>query len=573
MEKPKKNFLRNLRLRKSRVLPTILVSVLIPIIVCVSTPFEIYMNNSSEFVFGLADFLPFCIMIMIGMISFFIVLLLLLPDNFYKVVLCLILGVATMLFVQGTYLNGNLSLSGDNLGSESTSFFKLIINLVIWVILIDSIIITATFKDKKGYVRIGTIVLSCIVIATQIMGIMVNVFTNRDTQQNEGGGLRASLTSKNLTSCAKERNIFYFVIDRFDEQYAESALEKYGNIYSELEGFTWFQDNISIYGHTFPAACNMLTGADYDVNQARETYLDNSITSYNYLTFLNENGYTVNVYGDYYYIYTGNVMPDYIANFGEGMYAVEDKLGLSINMMKLSLYRCLPFALKDALGTINSNTCNNYATSMMQGGLEEFQSSNHDMQSFLRLNSFSRVAGKQFSYIHVSGCHGAESDYSVDFETDVSLENATKNSFLIINKYLQFLKSEGLYENATIIITGDHGEPKNDYTELYDVSQTALFVKPSGVGSGKLITSLAQTSHDDIWATIFASEGLVNSQFDLGQNIFDIHVEDNRKRRYIWQSYHTEMCNEYIYEINGSGSDFNNWKMVKQNHYDIGLMA
>ena len=123
------------------------------------------------------------------------------------------------------------------------------------------------------------------------------------------------MTNKNLTTISKNKNVFYFCIDRFDEFLAESALEKYPEIYDELEGFTWFQDNVSIYGHTYPATANMLTGKTLDTSILREEFLDSVYESNNTLSVLAENGYDINIYTDEFYSFTdASVLPDYVSN-------------------------------------------------------------------------------------------------------------------------------------------------------------------------------------------------------------------------------------------------------------------
>ena len=139
-KKIKISFWEKMQSRKKRVLPAILVSLIIPFLLCVSVPFEIYCNNSSEFVFRAIDFLPYCIMFMLGIASFFVSLLLLLPNVAYKVVLYFLMGLGFMLFLQGTYLNGNLSLTGDNMAGSEITTAKIVINIIIWLVVMASFI-------------------------------------------------------------------------------------------------------------------------------------------------------------------------------------------------------------------------------------------------------------------------------------------------------------------------------------------------------------------------------------------------------------------------------------------------
>ncbi len=575
----KRSFGEVMRGRKARILPTILVSIIIPFILCISVPFEIYCNNSSEFVFGILDFLPFCLVFCVGIASALIILLLLLPNTAYKICLYLFFGLGFMFFLQGTYLNGNLSLAGDNMSSGGVSKVSIYINLGVWVLLIAGFIALAlSIKDKKGYIRLGTIVLSVIVLATQVMSITFSCINNKDAfvspemrnSSDNAVNNEVPLTTKNLTNISTSKNIFYFVIDRFDETYAESAYISDSSIYDKLEGFTWFKDNISIYGHTFPAVCNMLTGAEHKGNLYREPYLEDAYNNDNPLKELSENGYDINLYTTMYYSYTGKNMPSYISNLEAGEYSVDNSFGLSFRMVELSLFRCVPLIAKWAFKDINSSTCNSYATFTSDGEIN-YQSSNSSAYNLVDIKGFQKTDKKQFTFIHVDGTHKPESDLSSKKYTIPSVENALKNSFRIINKYIDELKQSGMYKDATVIITGDHGYSKNDLTKLTTAVQTALFVKPAGVESGVLKQSTAQTSHADIWATIHSSIGL-ESRFNVGKNVFDISETELRTRYYIWQTYQSGSMDEFIYKITGNGSEFNNWHEEVVTHYNKDVM-
>ncbi|MBQ7645864.1 MAG: hypothetical protein IJS94_01220, partial [Clostridia bacterium] len=57
------------------------------------------------------------------------------------------------------------------------------------------------------------------------------------------------LSYDSITDISKSSNVFVFIIDRFDRVFAESAFMHDPSVFSSLEGFTYFGDNISLYGH------------------------------------------------------------------------------------------------------------------------------------------------------------------------------------------------------------------------------------------------------------------------------------------------------------------------------------
>lgn len=123
------------------------------------------------------------------------------------------------------------------------------------------------------------------------------------------------VTSENLTSLSESGNVIVFILDRFDEEYAEKAFRETPEVYDELTGFTWYQDNIAMFGHTYPAVAWMLTNKPYSAAVSRSAYQASVFDGETPLKRLRDEGYTINVYTQSYYGYGNeNSLPDYFAN-------------------------------------------------------------------------------------------------------------------------------------------------------------------------------------------------------------------------------------------------------------------
>ena len=339
------------------------------------------------------------------------------------------------------------------------------------------------------------------------------------------------LSYNNITNISRTRNVFVFVIDRFDRVFAETAFLNDPAVFSELEGFTYFEDHIALYGHTYPSIAYMITGNKFN-NEIRKDYLTDTYYNASTLKELRENNYQVNVYTSTYFGYiAGNSVGKYISN------AVDSK--------KIK---------------------------------EEYKTTLDTLEEFYADAEFKYVNKKVYSFIHLEGCHDcyfgggtpAEKLKASQIEKAV---NALRRNFAIINKYIQAMKNSGVYDDATIIITGDHGSALSDTKVLDGIRTTALFVKPSGKGSGNITRSSAQVSHDNLWATIFQSEG-IEPQNDYGASIFDIPADAQMTRVYNWHMFvkdpETEKWSyiDYKYTITGSALDFANWTVTGEVKYD-----
>jgi arylsulfatase A-like enzyme len=140
--------------------------------------------------------------------------------------------------------------------------------------------------------------------------------------------------------------------------------------------------------------------------------------------------------------------------------------------------------------------------------------------------------------------------------------------------YILKLKELGLYEDATIIISGDHASLRGSDTMLLDAPGkngeaflTALFVKPSGSAGTPLQVSNAPIAQADVIPTILKSEGIQTDK-DFGRAVFDVAEDEERIRTSVFHS--CQNSNDYeeiIYRIKGSGRDLNNWTVIECGKY------
>lgn len=566
--------------RLSRIFTCVLVALALSFTIFIVAPFDMFANNLDEFNFSFSDFAgPIIILALLCTLLVF-GLLFCLPKKVYKFFLAFFLATAFLLFAQQNFLNfGMNSLPGDNLASEGPSTVLVIIDLVLWVAVYALAFTLAALKDKKGNISLIALVLALVVCVAQIVSPVFVMITNGDMFKSKFERSEQELkatTLKNYTSVKTGGNIYYFCVDRFDEEFAEDAYEDDSEVFNSLQGFTWYQDNVSYYGHTFPAVTNMLTNKEYNAEESRAEYLDKAYEGDTPLSRLNDEGYQINLYTQPYYAYAkAERLPSYVDNVLKVVKMENTSpFKLSLIMSAFSLYRGAPLLVKQLIVS-NSSDANNVVKMIGEDsdGTEYYDYSYDTKQAYFDSLEGAEPStdGKQFSFIHFSGCHDV--DYDENWgkaRLSDTIVVSVKNSLKIINNYIERLKENGLYKDATIIITGDHSRLIAGWKDISEPRRTALFVKPKGCDSGFTISS-AQTSHKDIWATIFKSEGFTDYPEEYGTPVFEIAEGENRVRKYVWHTY-AYTCDEYIYEIYGSASDFNNWKQTEHNFYDRSLI-
>ena len=560
--------------KKKRLAVTLIATFALPFILLVATPLIVFSNNINEFLFSWKDFLPLCFLFAVIICGILFSAIFFLPERAYRICLHIVIAFDLLFFIQSTYLNGSMSLSGDNMGGSPALASK-IINLIFWVLCMAGFVVLAILKDKKKYIKTVSLVLCVVVLFTQFVSALTPMLSNKNffKTKAERDGADATinyLTYKNLNKYSTTDNVYYFIIDRFDENYAEEAVSQKADFFSHLTGFTWFQDNIALYGHTFPAMAYLLTGIEYSCELDRGEYFKEVYSSNNYLQEIKNAGYDVNIYSESYYTYTSSTVPDYISNKEPCTSSLKSKFKLAWRMAELGVYVGSPLFCKSLFNNMSSSAFDNLFEFTSLEGYTGYTGINDIVLPNVEKLEFEETTNKQFNVIHIEGCHEESSNNPDNKNSSYAL--LTK-SFKIINTFIDNLKDKGLYDEATIVITGDHAAPYNHFVSVYNERRMALFFKPSQTEAESqeaLKTSKAKVEQKNIMPTIFESIG-VTSEIATANGDTSLFVTDSAERKHVWHTYVGDVT-EYIYKITGDGSNFDNWHEISKKTYNRNVM-
>ena len=609
-----------------------------PLTVCVFGPFDIYYGNMDEFRYSLADFLPLCALFALVAAVIIFASLILLRGRAYRIACGVLLSVSVLFFAQRSFMNmGVDALVGDGVGTHGADLLPLIFNTLIWVTLIGGAVVAVILLSKKHAELIETITVIAMITLIGMQGVSMFVFSltsdvwvrvdQRKQMSNADVGRTDILTFDGFDELSAEKNVVVFIVDRFDAAYYDKMLESDPEFFSGLDGFTYFSDYTSLYCRTYPAVTSILTGIDNDFSTSRIEYFDNVYSDGGHLRTLNELGYDINLYTKEYYAYeNASIMGEYVDNVtAVSGYYVKEPFLLSFDMTRLALSSYLPFIAKGAMGYMSTPDFNAHTVYELEGkdgdkDIIPYDSDLKAVYNHIENSNFATVEKKgKFTFIHLDGCHTPIS-YDENWEPDISYDSdvAIKLNFAIIYKYIEEMKRLGVYEDATIVITGDHPYAVSDYGLIGDsededesetdgedaettevesettyegadererdedgdldgekdrgVRVTAMFFKKSGDSGTSLATSTAQISQDELWNTIFESEGLLEAKDGL--SFFDIPEGEDRERRYLLQVTANALVNQLDedqiveYKITGSANDPENWEIVKRT--DVG---
>lgn len=579
----KKKFITEERL--GRIVPALLSSLTLALVVFVVAPLDIFGSNYAELDFSLKNFAFFLILGAVLTVLLFGLLMFLLPRKAYRCIFAFTLATAALFIIQQNFLNfGMNSLPGDKLPGEIPSAGEIIIDLLVWIVVYGGAFFLAIWVNIKGdkgdVIKTVSFIVSFALLASQITSpifIVINSNSKFETNILKGSGKKEKTiinTERGFNELAQKNNVFYFCIDRFDEEYAEKAYASDRGIFSELTGFTWYRDNVSNYGHTFPAVANMLTQKKYNADLKRAEFLDKVYKGGDTpLDKLNKNGYTVDIYTVKYYAFTNaGHLPQYVGNLAKATDESNERISfaLSAQLAGFSLYRAAPLVFKQFFDTGSTSDVNGIVNKKGDDGYEEWIGTNSQAETLAKNAITVGDSEKKFAFIHYDGMHDVLQP-SNPFLTSILSRNIG-----VVNSFIKALKENGLYKDATIIITGDHSRPVSDISGVLDGSgkgqprRTALFVKAAGCDEGFAVSE-APTSHEDIWATIFRSENIGYEGSGVAVNL--LSEGQSRERIYTWHTYATGSLDEYVYKINGKASVIGNWEEIGHIHLNKFLMS
>lgn len=432
---------------------------------------------------------------------------------------CLILGLSVCMYVQGAFLNLDLgTLNGETIAWH-LYWQHGIYNLLAWSAIILVIFgIHYFFRESFNGIALFTCVLLLVMQGTGLVYVMLST---------EAPEVELVCSSEEQYVVSDEENVIVFVLDAFSSEVMNRILKKNDEISAAYSDFTYYDNLSTRYIGTFPGELHILTGWDYLPELPYEENIERAWSServQQIYSTLKKNGYESYLYRTSTKHVAGNdisrIEPVFANIFNENRTDVSPK---TVKMfVQLALYRYVPHALKANFwmytGDIDSAS----------GGDSQVEGDHTFYTELLNHGLSVSSEGKRFIYYKLIGAHGP---YTMDRYGNYVPEGTTKEEqaegyLVVLQEYFNQLKELGLYDNATILITADHGNAKYPHS--------ICLVKEKGQSSDQLVRNSAPVNQSEIMPTILAALGL---PYDgLGESFYDIDPNTERERTvYTWE--------------------------------------
>lgn len=483
-------------------------------------PLEIFFGNQKDFSFRYTDFfIPILLLALLIWIAAG-ALLALLSKRIEQLAAGLILGIGVASYIQNMFLNIKLSEDdGSPMRWEELGNFP-IIDLIIWIVILFGFLGAAIFL-KKQWKPISMAVAGFLSVI-QLVAVLSLILTAKSGQQAGG---EVQMSGKEQFQVAKDDNIIVFVLDTYGTEQLETALEEYPDMLEGLEDFTYYNNADCHYYCTFPSMTHMLTGAEFDFNTSSEEWLSQSWQSERAEKFYNtlkEDGYLCNLYsGETGYVYGDLQNLEGKFDNIRHMESVVDKKQLVKLMAKMSIYRYTPYVVKPYFEVLTLEF-DSLVSYMEDEGIIDDNATFYQKLTSRGLTD-SLESNQALIIQHLFGTHKPYTlDENAGLVEEAEVSQTARGLFVIIDEYLSQLKQLGVYDDATIIITADHGSWWDGDT------QPIMFLKQKGEQHDIMQINSSPVSADDFQATILAILGEDTSEY--GTSIFEWHEGDTRER-------------------------------------------
>ena len=575
------------RFCKKNILSALGISAALALTVFLFSPADIYLSSQRDFQVGfftmllpmmgisLAAFAVFMLIFMLGLI---------INKKLFNTMVCLAAGLELAFYVQMFFMNGRVeqlmgSASGFKRDDVLDTLNFVIFYIIMFIPLIVYFFVDQKKKDLKRFFNIRLAgIASCVVIAMQIAG-NVSLAVKNGVKSVDDNQYTSYFSYENALSLSKEKNVIVFLTDALDGVYMDEAIERYPDLETELEGFTYYRNNISCYPGTFPMVIQMLTGLEYDGEPALE-YADKAWEGESVPQILKRNGFNVNLYLDNAATFEtfeqveglcDNICIDADCSFDVNYYRHNENGefdGVMPSMTILSAVKLSPYMMKSFFFEKLSSDFQGNMVLLNADKIPERMDPYVNPASDVKFNKYlmdneldSDNPSPVFSFIHFSGTHNASPEISRIYSQSKGEDiiDTARGDFQIIFNYIEKMKAAGVYDDSTILILGDHGAGRwmKKEGKIDEPYMTALLVKKAGSRGPLEYDDKSELSNYYFTASILEYAGLDHAKF--GESYNDIIENDMHKPRYIHLYMRT---NSYLFEVTDNARDIKNWKLL-----------
>jgi hypothetical protein len=456
---------------------------------------DLYCHNAGEFTFRLTTILPWLFFVWMSLLLAVVgPQLLVLRWKYFSVVNAAYMAFGAAIWVQCMCLSDMFpDISFFDPDTRETFYFFAFFNIALFLGLLG----VAIWKNQ--WVSRYAWKLSSIVILAQLLPVAHQAMTYAEPEYNY---FEYTINEDREFTFASRENVVVLVLDCMSESLFKKALHDYPELHESLRDFTCFDRMESPVPRTMYAVPAMLSGMNYegkiDEDGAEEhyRYLLRAMHSPGSLPVnFKKSGYRCEEYP--YILQTISYSPELLDNVEPRR---EHKQSVDYFADTLVL-KIIPFFVRPLVFDSYLSLTDRFITP--HKGLIVNADQAHDAVFFRRLKSEFRLGDfeKGFKYLHLQGAHKPiKTDENIDLNQNTDAVRQLRGALRIVETLLEKMKDAKIYEDAVIVVTGDH-------SEQYTPEVATLIKRPGDHGAG-LRMNAVPCQIADIAGTVLAAKAL-----------------------------------------------------------------
>lgn len=361
-------------------------------------------------------------------------------------------------YIQGNYINPNYGLLDGTVINWSNYTTYGLIDTILWVTILVAAIFLAV---KETGVMVNVIKgVSVFLIGVQVLTLAtVGVLSlNQEDVDDEGD---YELTTDGMFDFSADSNVIVFLADAYDTDFFTKLIVEKPELFADWDGFVYYPDFVGSYTKTCMSVPFIFTGVPYKNDITLKEYEQTICADTPFFNVLSENEYDICLYTDDRKFAHDPTMKKISNFYRTDIVRVTDLLGLLKDYYKLSAFRYAPHILKPYLVT-DTATFSKYKGVV---GDDKEVYKNNDNFAFLDYINQKEVTTqnqkKAFRFYHVAGAHypiTMDENLNCVEENTITVYQQAEGVVVYFSELIRSLKEKGIYDNATIIFTADHGK-------------------------------------------------------------------------------------------------------------------
>ncbi len=469
----------------------------------------VFAGNRTEFDHGLLDLAPVFVLVSTGLVLGLATLSFILPKRFHHRAVAVFTAAGLLFFVQSNFLAWNYGVFDGEGVQWARHTGKGWLELVLWI----GFLTWACIRPRQLVLQSRFI---CLLLIAVQFGLLAFTSLQQGTgfwrQAGSGSGAPAG-----VYEYSRNGNVLHVILDAFQtDVFAELVAEE--DLTSKLDGFVLYRENMGIAAHTAFAVPALFTGEIYQGNESPSTYYARCIDEKGFPNRLHEAGYRV------------NLLPRLMMDKGrhDQHYRVPDTFGgnpgfqrqqAAWQLLDVGLFRLVPHSAKKMV---------------YNGGhwrLSSLLATPAAHRSIHQRAFWQDYIGRitpvldepAYHFLHIMSPHppygifadGSPSPEPLPLKRE-NYKHEARYSLRVFMEHLERLKQLGIYQDALIVLQGDHGVNFDPVVEGAAIdlpvgrAPTLLATKLPGQ-SGPLRISLAPTTIAEVPVTVMDALGINNS--------------------------------------------------------------